>query len=113
VALRLSELLNYKVVKISDRMPDYSVPQIYFLDADITKQDCSKFSEQIKPRDILFLETSGFTPEKKKNDAKFSKLLSSFGDVFVEEAFSAAHRKEASTYGLAETFCPTTPAFHS
>jgi phosphoglycerate kinase len=101
VAQKLGELLNYKPIKITDRLPDYSVPHIYFLESDITKKDYSDLSKQIKPGDILFLENVRFYPGEEKNDEKFSQILASFGDVFVEEAFSAAHRKESSTYGCA------------
>ncbi len=102
VAEKLGEILNYKVVKVTDRLPDYKVPHICFLESDIVKNDCSELSRNLAEGDILFLENLRFYPGEQKNDEKFVKILSSFGDVYVDEAFSSAHRRSASTYGLAE-----------
>jgi phosphoglycerate kinase len=102
VAVDLARILNYKAVKVTDQLPDYPVPHVYFLESDITKKDYSKLSQEIKPGDVLFLENVRFYEGEQKNDVKFVKTLASFGDIFVEEAFSVVHRKEASTYGLAE-----------
>jgi phosphoglycerate kinase len=102
VALRLGELLNYKVVKVKDHLPQYSVPHINFLDSDILKNDCSEMSKQLRECDILFLENLRFYPGEQNNDDKFIKILASFGDVYVEEGFPSAHRKSASHFGLAE-----------
>lgn len=101
VAQKLSELLNIKAVKIFDRLPDYKVPHLNFLDADITKKDYSDFSKQINPGDILFLENLRFYQEEETNDENFIKTLAKFGDLYVNEAFSVSHRKESSIYGLA------------
>jgi phosphoglycerate kinase len=46
--------------------------------------------------DILCLENTRFHPEEEKNDREFAKKLATLGDIFVEEAFSAAHREHAS-----------------
>jgi phosphoglycerate kinase len=46
--------------------------------------------------DIICLENTRFHPEEENNDKEFAKKLAALGDVFVEEAFSAAHRAHAS-----------------
>jgi phosphoglycerate kinase len=51
--------------------------------------------------DVLVLENTRFHPEEEKNDAAFSAALASLADVFVNDAFSAAHRAHASTEGVA------------
>ncbi len=102
VAERLGKLLNYKVVKIKDRLPEYKVPHIYFLEADIVKNDCSDLSQQLNTGDILFLENLRFYPGEQKNDDKFVKVLAKYADVYVDEGFPSAHRKSASHYGLAQ-----------
>ncbi len=51
--------------------------------------------------DILLLENTRFHKEEEKNDAAFTKLLASNGDIYVNDAFSAAHRAHSSTEGLA------------
>ena len=52
--------------------------------------------------DILMLENIRFYPQEEKNDEAFAKKLAKLADVFVLEAFGTAHRKHASTYGIAK-----------
>ena len=51
--------------------------------------------------DVLVLENTRFHPEEEKNDPAFSADLAALADVFVNDAFSAAHRAHASTEGVA------------
>lgn len=51
--------------------------------------------------DILLLENTRFHKGEEKNDAAFTAELAQNGDIFVNDAFSAAHRAHASTEGLA------------
>ena len=51
---------------------------------------------------IVLLENIRFYKQETKNDEKFSYLLSTLGDIFVNDAFATMHRKHASTYGLAK-----------
>ncbi|UVD56025.1 phosphoglycerate kinase [Rhizobium sp. Pop5] len=51
--------------------------------------------------DILLLENTRFHKGEEKNDADFTKALAANGDIYVNDAFSAAHRAHASTEGLA------------
>lgn len=55
-----------------------------------------------KDGDILLLENVRFYPEEEKNDVDFARKLTSNFDVFVMDAFSAAHRAHASTRAAAE-----------
>ena len=47
--------------------------------------------------DIVCLENTRFHPGEEKNDKEFAKKLAALGDIFVNDAFSAAHREHAST----------------
>jgi phosphoglycerate kinase len=51
--------------------------------------------------DVLLLENTRFHAGEESNDAGFAKELSALGDVYVNDAFSTAHRAHASTEGLA------------
>lgn len=55
----------------------------------------------MKNGDILCLENTRFHKAEEKNDPAFVKALAANGDLFVNDAFSAAHRAHASTEGLA------------
>jgi phosphoglycerate kinase len=50
--------------------------------------------------DILCLENTRFHPGEEKNDHDFAKKLAALGDIFVNDAFSAAHRAHASTTSI-------------
>lgn len=51
-------------------------------------------------RDIVLLENLRYYPQEEENDFEFARKLASFGDVFVNECFSVAHRKHASVATL-------------
>ncbi|MFV0361200.1 phosphoglycerate kinase [Tropicimonas sp.] len=50
---------------------------------------------------VILIENTRFTPMETENDPGFSDFLASLGDVYVNDAFSAAHRAHASTEGIA------------
>ncbi len=54
----------------------------------------------MKPGDILCLENTRFHKGEEKNDPEFVAALAKLGDIWVNDAFSAAHRAHASTEGL-------------
>jgi len=54
----------------------------------------------LKPGDILCLENTRFHKGEEKNDPAFIAALAKLGDIWVNDAFSAAHRAHASTEGL-------------
>lgn len=56
---------------------------------------------EMKPGDIILLENVRFYNDT-KNDEEFSKNLARLGDIFVNDAFGAAHRAHSSTYGVAQ-----------
>jgi phosphoglycerate kinase len=55
----------------------------------------------MKPGDILCLENTRFHAGEAKNDPEFVAALAQLGDIYVNDAFSVAHRSNASTEGLA------------
>ena len=54
----------------------------------------------MKNGDILCLENTRFHPEEENNDREFAKRLAALGDIFVDEAFAAAHRAHASNTSI-------------
>jgi len=53
------------------------------------------------PGDILLMENIRFHPGEERNEPGFSRTLAGLGDIFVNDAFSVAHRAHASTEGIA------------
>src|ERR1700759_1430163 len=57
--------------------------------------------DKLKDGDIVLLENTRFHKGEEDNDPDFAKQVASLGDIFVNDAFSAAHRAPATTTGLA------------
>ncbi|MFN6978433.1 MAG: phosphoglycerate kinase, partial [Gemmobacter sp.] len=53
------------------------------------------------PGDVVLLENTRFHPGEERNDPEFAAALAALGDVYCNDAFSAAHRAHASTEGIA------------
>ncbi len=85
VADRLSALLGRPVQKL----PDCVGPQVEAAVAAMS------------PGDVVLLENVRFHKEEEANDAEFARRLASLADLFVNDAFGAAHRAHASTEGVA------------
>lgn len=91
---RLSELLGQPVAKTGDCIG----PEV---------QDAVG---KLQPGDVLLLENVRFYPGEEKNDEGLAKDLASLADLYVNDAFGAAHRAHASTAGVAK-FLPAVAGF--
>jgi len=69
--------------------------------ADCIGEVVARAVAAMKDGDILLLENTRFHKGEEKNDTDFVAALAANGDVYVNDAFSAAHRAHASTEGLA------------
>ena len=67
---------------------------------DCIGEAAAKAVAAMKDGDILCLENTRFHKEEEKNDPAFVAELAKLGDIWVNDAFSAAHRAHASTEGL-------------
>jgi phosphoglycerate kinase len=86
VAIKLADLLGCNVA---------------FVD-DCIGEKVEKTVGVMKPGDVLLLENVRFYAEEEANDAAFAEKLAKVADVYVNDAFGAAHRAHASTVGVAE-----------
>jgi len=93
------------------RDPQQSLKPVAFEVAHVIKRpvkfvdDCigeaaEKAVAAMKQGDIICLENTRFYPGEEKNDPAFVAALAKLGDIWVNDAFSAAHRAHASTEGL-------------
>ncbi len=72
-----------------------------FFASDCVGEPAQEAVSKMVDGDILLLENTRFHAGEEKNDPDFAKALAENGDVYVNDAFSAAHRAHASTEGLA------------
>jgi phosphoglycerate kinase len=56
--------------------------------------------DELDPGDVVLLENVRYEPGETKNDPDFARSLASLADVYVDDAFGAAHRAHASTEGV-------------
>ncbi|MBC6699276.1 phosphoglycerate kinase [Hymenobacter puniceus] len=63
-------------------------------------------ADALQPGQILLVENVRFYAEEEKGDAGFAEKLAPLGNVYVNDAFGAAHRKHASTAVMASHFAP-------
>jgi phosphoglycerate kinase len=85
VAERLSQLLGKNVVKTDEAYGD----------------EVKNAIAQMNEGDVLLLENVRFYPGEEKNDPELAKAFAELADVYVNDAFGAAHRAHASTEGIA------------
>ncbi|NLX85933.1 MAG: phosphoglycerate kinase [Clostridiales bacterium] len=94
VARRLAELLDTEVL-----MAD-----------DVVGEDARQKASILKQGQVMLLENVRFHKEETENDPGFAKKLAEMADVFVNDAFGAAHRAHASTAGIT-AFLPAVAGF--
>lgn len=87
VAKRLSELLCKEV--------------IFAADDNVVGENAKNAVSQMNDGDVVLLQNTRYRAEETKNGEEFSKELASLCDVFVNDAFGAAHRAHCSTVGVA------------
>ena len=87
VADRINELLGANKVTFAE---------------DIIGEDAKAKVAALKPGEAVLLENTRFDAREEKNGADFAKELASYADIFVNDAFGAAHRAHASTAGVAD-----------
>ncbi len=86
VAKRLSELLGKEVAKADEAYGEAVQAKV----------------NAMKEGDVLLLENVRFYPGEEKNDPELAKAFAGLADIYVNDAFGAAHRAHASTAGIAE-----------
>ena len=88
---------------VSERLSELMGKKVFFCD-DFKDKDWINKVNLLPNGSIVLLENLRFYKEETDNDESFSELLSSFCDIYVNEAFGTSHRAHASTYGMAKNF---------
>lgn len=79
-------------------LPDFQ--NVVFFAEDCVGETVKNQIDALKSGEILLLENLRLHAEEEKNDDEFAKQLAEFADVYVNDAFGAAHRAHASTAGI-------------
>ena len=83
-------------------LPDTNV----FFASDCISEKTKEKAKNLKAGEVLLLENLRYYAQEELNDKDFAKNLASLAQIYVNDAFGTAHRKHASTYGVAE-FLPS------
>ena len=75
-----------------------------------TESSVSEAAAKVAPGSVAMLENARFWPQEEKNDPDFSRFLASLGDVYINDAFGAAHRAHCTTEGVGR-FIPASAGF--
>jgi phosphoglycerate kinase len=86
---------------VAARLADLLHRPVAFVD-DCIGEKVEKTADIMKPGDVLLLENVRFYKEEEENDLDFAEKLAKVGEVYVNDAFGAAHRAHASTEGVAQ-----------
>tara|TARA_Y100000589_G_scaffold316848_1_gene342103 strand:+ start:699 stop:1907 length:1209 start_codon:yes stop_codon:yes gene_type:complete len=95
VAERLSTILQKKVL----------------LSNSCIGEEAVSLSDKLNNGDVMLLENVRFYEQEEKNDIDFAKSLASIADMYVNDAFGAAHRAHASTQGVTKFLNPSVAGF--
>ena len=93
---------DYSLEVVVPAIADIVGHQVGFIDTDWNDvTNARRAIDSAPPGSILVLENTRFHPGEEKNDAELAERMASLGDVYVNDAFSSAHRAHASTEALA------------
>ena len=85
---------------VAEKLADLLGRPVAFVD-DCIGEKAEKTASALQPGDVLLLENVRYYNEDEANDPAFSEKLSRLGEIYINDAFGAAHRAHASTEGVA------------
>lgn len=94
---------DFSLQRIVNRVSELLETPVLF-GGDALSSEAREKANQLQPGEVLLLENLRFHPEEEKGDAAFAEKLSALGDVYINDAFGAAHRSHASTAVIAQYF---------
>src|SRR6266699_2764776 len=86
---------------VAARLADLIQRPVAFVD-DCTGEKVEKTVNALRPGDVLLLENVRYYEEEEANDPVFAEKLAKVAEVYINDAFGAAHRAHASTEGVPE-----------
>jgi len=96
---------KYSLRPVSIRLEELIGKKVRFVESTVSDEAVSA-SNSLADDELLLLENTRFLPGEESNDPELSRSLARLGDLFVNDAFGAAHRAHASTAGVCEWLRP-------
>jgi phosphoglycerate kinase len=96
---------KYSLRPVADHLADLLGEEVGFI-ADTVSQEAVAASESLEPCGVLLVENTRFDKGETTNDSALARAMAALGDVFVNDAFGAAHRAHASTEGVTRFLQP-------
>jgi phosphoglycerate kinase len=96
---------KYSLSPVAQRLSELLDAPVQFSTETVGKE-AEAATRQLADGDVLLIENVRFYEQEEKNDPGFSQQLARLGDLYVNDAFGAAHRAHASTAGLAKYLTP-------
>jgi phosphoglycerate kinase len=93
--------MKYSLAPVAERLQNLLPETKVVMANDVVGADAKSKAKDLKPGEILLLENVRFESGEEENSKELSKKLANLGDIYVNDAFGTAHRKHASTYGIA------------
>jgi len=90
---------KYSLKPVAERLSSFLKRPVDFAN-DCVGPEAEAKATGLHPGEVVLLENLRFHPEEEKNDDGFAKQLASLCDIYVNDAFGAAHRAHASTVGI-------------
>jgi phosphoglycerate kinase len=92
---------EWSVKPVADRLSELLGRPVQTVDA-VVGSDVEAAAANLKPGEVLLLENTRFEAGEEANDPELASFLARLADLYVNDAFGAAHRAHASTVGVAE-----------
>ena len=92
---------EYSLVRLRPLLEARTGRPVHFVSTDWTVAPLSSVTSADRAGEIMLMENTRFHPGEETNDPAFAQILADLGDIFVNDAFSVAHRAHASTEGIA------------
>ncbi|MBW8873522.1 MAG: phosphoglycerate kinase [Acidobacteria bacterium] len=92
---------RYTLRPVADKLVELLGQAVRFAE-DCVGEEVEKVVREMGPGEVVLLENLRFHPEEEKNEPSFAAQLAALAEVYVDDAFGAAHRAHASVVGVPE-----------
>jgi phosphoglycerate kinase len=96
---------KYSLLPVAKRLEELLQTKVIFIESTVTDES-TKAINQMQDAEVMLLENTRFEEGEEGNDQRYARHLAELGDLYVNDAFGAAHRAHGSTEGVARYLKP-------